>query len=130
MLADIILDIVSALTEAVLVIREPRAALMDNIIFDGEVEYFANLGYALAVHDIELSLFEGRSDLILDYLSPCARADELVAGAFELLYLADIDTDRSIELQRTTAGCDLGVAIDNADLFTQLVYENYNSIRL
>lgn len=103
---------------------------MDDIIFDGEVEYFADLGYALAVHDIELSLFEGRSDFILDYLSPCARADELVAGAFELLYLADIDTDRSIELQRTSAGCDLGVAIDNADLFTQLVYENYNSIRL
>ena len=130
MLADIILDIVSALTEAVLVIREPRAALMDNIIFDGEVEYFADLGYALAVHDIELSLFEGRSNFILDYLSPCARTDELIAGTFELLYLADINTYRSIELQRTTAGCDLGVAIDNADLFTQLVYENYNSIRL
>ena len=130
MLADIILDVVSALTEAVLVIREPRAALMDNIIFDGEVEYFADLGYALAVHDVELGLLEGRSDFILNYLSPCARADKLVARALELLYLAHIDTYRGIELQRAAARRHLGVAIDNADLFTQLIYENYNSIRL
>ena len=47
-----------------------KRQLMDDIIFDGEVEYFADLGYALAVHDIELSLFEGRSDFVLDYLSP------------------------------------------------------------
>ena len=103
---------------------------MDDIIFNGEVEHFAYLGYALAVHDVELGLLEGRSDLVLDYLRPCARADKLVAGALELLYLAHIDTYRGIELQRAAARRHLGIAVDNADLFTQLIYKNYNGIRL
>jgi hypothetical protein len=46
---------------------------------DAEIDQFAGLGDALAIHDVELDLLEGRRHLVLDHLDPGLVADHLVA---------------------------------------------------
>ena len=56
-----------------------------------------------------------------------AVADHLGA-VFQRLYAAHIDTDGGVVLQRQTAGGGLGVAVHDADLLTQLVYEDNGAV--
>ena len=57
-------------------------------------------------------------------------ADELAGRILQALHAADIDADRRIILQGTAAGGDLWVAVDHADLFTQLVDEDADGVGL
>src|SRR5260370_1027312 len=74
-----------ALADALAVVGNPRARLLDNPGFHAEIHQFARLGNALAVHDVELDLLEWRCDLVLDDLHARLVADDIVA----LLDLAD-----------------------------------------
>ena len=47
-----------------------------------------------------------------------------------LFTLADLYTHTRIELERTSARSSFGISVHNAYLFTHLVYEDSNSIRL
>ena len=59
---------------------------------DAEIDKFAVLGNALAIHDVEFDLLEGRSHLVLDHLDA-----GLVAGDFLAVLdgtdAADVETD-------------------------------------
>ena len=66
-------------------------------------------GDALTVEDVELSLLEGRSHLVLHDLGAGAVTDR-VSAVLEGLNAADVDTDRSVELQRLTTGGGFGGA--------------------
>ena len=72
-------DVLAALAEALAVVGEPGAALLDDPVLDAEVEQVAFARDALAVHDVELGLAERRRHLVLDDLDARAAADDLIA---------------------------------------------------
>ncbi len=70
---------------------------------DAEIDQLADLGDALAVHDVELDLLERRRDLVLDDLDAGLVADHLVA-LLDRADAADVEADGGVELQRVAAG--------------------------
>ena len=83
-----------------------------------------------AVHNIEKCFFKRRRNLIFDNLGLCPCTDNFTAGALDDIGLSDVDTDRGIKLQRPSARGDLGVAVNDADLFTKLIDKNNKGIAL
>src|SRR5271155_5561805 len=55
------LGVFAALADALAVIGEPGAGLFDDAGFDAEIDQFAGLGDAFAIHDVEFDLLERRS---------------------------------------------------------------------
>src|ERR1700694_2628554 len=72
------LGVLTALAEPLAVIGEPGAGFLDNAGLDAEIENFAHLGDALAIHDVEFDLLERRRQLVLHHLDPGLVADPLV----------------------------------------------------
>src|SRR5262245_6701914 len=107
---EILLGILAALANANRVIAEPGTRLLDQAGLDAEVEHFAYLAAALAIHDVEFDLLEWRSDLVLDHFHPGGVADDVVA-VLDLAGAANVEPDRRIEFQGIAAGRGLGVAI-------------------
>src|SRR6202044_1165127 len=104
-----------ALAQPYAVERKPRARLLHPAGLDAEVDQFANLGNAFAIHDIELNLLERGRDLILDHLDPCLVADHLLA----LLDRADatnVEADGSGKLEGVAPRCRLGRTVHDANL--------------
>src|SRR6185312_5951457 len=93
-----------------------------------QIEDFADLRDAFAVHDVELDLLERRSDLILHHFDACGIADNVVA-ILDLTRAADIEPDRSIEFQCITACGGLRIAVHHADLHAQLIDEDDHAAR-
>src|SRR5262249_36144988 len=60
------LGVLAALADALAVVGEPRAGFLHHARLDPEVEDLAGFRDALAVHDVELDLFERRRELVLD----------------------------------------------------------------
>src|SRR5271156_4284015 len=71
--------VLAALTDALTVIGEPGAGFFDDAGLDAEIDQFAVLGDAFAIHDVELDLLERRRQLVLDHFYPRLVADHLVA---------------------------------------------------
>src|SRR5262249_17762284 len=59
------LGVLAALADALAVVGEPRAGLLHDSCLDAEIDDFAHLGDALAVHDVEFDLLERRRQLVL-----------------------------------------------------------------
>src|ERR1700752_4841255 len=74
------LGVLAALADALAVEREPGARLLHHAGLDAEIDQFAGLRHALAVHDVELDHLERRRELVLDDLDPGLVADDLGAG--------------------------------------------------
>ena len=117
----------SALPEALGVIGEPGARLVDDVVLDGHVQKRALLGDALSVHDVELGLLEGRGDLVLDDLDADAVADVLAVD-LDAVDATDVHADGREELEGATARRSLGVAEHDADLLAQLVDEDAGGV--
>jgi hypothetical protein len=83
----------------------------------------------LAVHDVELGLLERGRALVLHDLDARAVADDLGA-VLDRLDTTDVESDRRVELERPPTGRDLGRAVDDADLLTQLVDEDREGVGL
>src|SRR5437867_1086989 len=79
-------------------------------------------------HDIELGLPERRRHLVLDHLDPDVVADDRLAF-LDRTDPADIEPERSIELERLAAGGGLRIAEHDADLLPQLIDEHHGTIR-
>src|ERR1700691_471218 len=69
---QILADNFAALADALAGIAEPGAALLDDVVGDGEVEDVAFAGDTFAVENVEFGFPEGCRDLILDDLDPGA----------------------------------------------------------
>ena len=123
------LDVLAALAEALPAVGEPRPALLDDLVLDGNVDEVALAGHPLAVHDVELGLAEGRRHLVLHDLDAGAVADHVLA-VLDGANAANVDADRRVELQRAAAGGGFGVAEHHADLLAQLVDEDQRGFRL
>ena len=130
MLLQELLGIVAALTQTHLAVVEPRTALLHDTQLDAEVEDLAQLGDALAEHDVELCLTERGRDLVLDDLGAGAVANERTGGVLQTLDAAHINTDARVIFQCAAAGRDLGVAVDDADLLAQLVDKDADGVCL
>src|SRR5687767_12434854 len=73
------LGVLAALPNALAVVGEPGAGFLHHAGLDAEIDEFAGLRYALAVHDVELDLLERRRQLVLHHLDSGLVADHLVA---------------------------------------------------
>src|SRR5690606_5766053 len=123
-----LLGVLATLPKALGIVGEPRAGLLDDASLDAEVDDLARLGNALAVHDVELDLLEGRSELVLDDLDAGLVADDLVA-VLDRTDAADVETHRGVELERVAAGGRLWRAEHHADLHADLVDEDDHAVR-
>ena len=76
---EIILGIISALTDAFTPIREPGAALFHDIRFYGKIQNIAFAGDPGTEHDVKFRFFKRRSHFILDDLDADMVADHFAA---------------------------------------------------
>ena len=123
------LCVLAALADALAVVGEPGAGFLHHAGLDAEVEDFAHLRDALAVHDVELDLLERRRELVLHHLDAGLVADHLVA-LLDRADAADVETDGGVELQRIAAGGGLGRAVHHTDLHADLVDEDHHGVGL
>src|SRR5439155_8523754 len=96
-----------ALADLVPLEEVPGPRLHDDAPLGGRVEQRPLLGNAVPVLDVELGLPEGGAHLRLDDLDPRPRPGHLLA-VLDVLDLADVETDRGVELQGPPAGGGLG----------------------
>src|SRR5580698_10865197 len=95
--------VLAALADALAVIGEPGAGFFDDAGLDAEIDQFAVLGHAFAIHDVELDLLERRRQLVLDHFYARLIPDHLVAF-LDGADAADIEADRGVEFERVAAG--------------------------
>src|SRR6185312_13886484 len=94
-LPEIFLGVLAALAAALAVVGEPRARLLDHARLVAEVDQLADLGNALAVHDVELDHLERRRDLVLHHLHAGLVADHVLA-VLDRADAADVEADRGV----------------------------------
>src|ERR1700722_18668505 len=121
------LCVLAALADALAVIGEPRARLLDDARLDAEIDDLAELGDALAVHDVELDLLKRRRELVLDHLDPGLVAGDLVA-VLDDADAADVEAHRGVEFERIAAGRGLRAAVHHPDLHADLVDEDHHGV--
>src|SRR5690606_40308859 len=104
-------------------------ALLDHTVINCHVEEAALTGDALAEHDVELGLPEGRGHLVLGHLDPHPVA-HCIGAVLDGLDATDVETDGGVELERTATRCGLRAAEHDPDLLTELVDEDGGGARL
>src|SRR5512147_191086 len=73
------LGVFAPLAHPLAVVREPRAALLNEVAFHALIDQVPLARDPLAVHHVELGLAEGRGDLVLYHLRTGAAADDRLA---------------------------------------------------
>src|SRR5262245_37637671 len=96
------LGVLTALAQLLAVVGVPSARLLHEADVDAHVEQGALAADALAVHDVDLALAEGRGALVLHDLDPGAVAHHLDA-VLDRLDAAHVEPDRRVELERPAA---------------------------
>ena len=127
--AQELLDGVAALANLRVAVAEPRAAFLDDVELDAEVDDLAYVRDALAEGDFKLGLAERGRHFVFHHLDAHLVADGRVA-VFEGRHLADVEAHAGVELQGVAAGCCFGVAEHDANFFAQLVDEDARRVRL
>jgi len=79
MVAQVQARVLAPLTNALVLVAEPRAALVDDVALDRHVKQRAFAADAFAVHNVELCHAERRSNLVLDNLDLRVVADDFAA---------------------------------------------------
>ena len=115
------------LADALAVIGEPGARLLDHAGLDPEIDELAGLGDARPIHDVELDLLERRSKLVLHHFDAGLVADHLLA-LLDGSDAADVKAHRGVELERVPSGRGLRAAIHHADLHADLVDEDHHGV--
>src|SRR5437588_479142 len=119
--------ILSALAETFFLEGEVRPGLLHDLSIKAGVEHRALPGDPRAVDDVELGLLERRRTLVLHDFYAHAVADRLDAF-LQRFDAADVQPDGRIELERTPAGCRLGVTEHDADLLAKLIREDADRV--
>src|SRR5438270_10355794 len=102
-LAEELLGVLAALSDALLAVVDPRTGLVEDRGREPHVEKSALARDALVREDLDLGDAERRRDLVLHDLDLHPAADHHVA-LLDRLDRPDVDTDRGAELQRAAAG--------------------------
>src|ERR1022692_1217549 len=119
--------VVLALADLVAVVGIPGPRLFDDVVRHAELDDFALARNTFAIENIEQRLAKRRRDLVLDHLDPGFVADDFFA-ALDRPNAADVEPDRSIELERVAAAGRLRVAEHHSDLHPNLIDENDQNI--
>ena len=94
-----------------------------------QIHNLSRAGDSRTEHDVEFGFAERRSHLVLDNLHAYLVTQYFIS-IFQRGDAADIQTDRSVELQCVTTGRRLRITEHDADLLTQLVDEDAGRIGL
>src|SRR5207245_5505128 len=97
------LGIFAALANPLALPREPRPALLENVVLGREVQHVALAADAFAVHDVELDLAERWRQLVLDDFDARAIANHLFA-IFQGDHAPDAPAHAPVDLERVAAG--------------------------
>src|SRR5262245_32508807 len=119
---------IASLPEPFTVIGVPGTGLFQHFLIDTEIYQLAGFRDALSKQDIEFSLFERWSHLVLDDLHEEA-APDYILPFLDRFTPADIQPDRRIELERVAPGRRLGIAEHDAELHANLVDEDDRRLR-
>src|SRR6185436_13918227 len=103
------LGILASLADALAAIGKPGTGFLDDAGRHAEIEQFAGLRYAFAIHDVEFDLLERRRHLVLDDLNAGLVADHFLA-VLDRPDAADVEADGGIEFEGIAAGRGLGGA--------------------
>ena len=120
---------VSALTEAHIAIGIPGPRFLNDLLFHAQIENISNPRDTLVEENVELGALERRRDLVLHDSDADAVADHLVGG-FQGADSANVEAHGGVKLERTTTGRDFGIAEKYADLFADLIDEEYRGLCL
>src|SRR3546814_19157538 len=114
------LCVLAPLADPLRIIAEPGARFFHEPGLHAQVQDFADLGDAFAIHDVELHLLERRSDLVLHHLHPRGVAYNPVA-VLSLPGATNSQTARSIEFHRIHSSRRFRLAVHDTSLHTTLV---------
>src|SRR5690606_4981512 len=124
--------VVTPLTDAFAVRREPRSALLDQACVDPHVDHLTRTPHALAVKNVELDLAEGRRHLVLhDLHARAVTDDDHVFGPifFDSADASHVEPHRRIELERIATGGRFRAAEHHPDLHPDLIGEEDQALR-
>src|SRR5262245_30269507 len=114
MLLQISFGVVTPLTDALILVREPGATLFDNLVLHRQVEQFTRMADTTAIHNIKFYLLKRRGQLIFDNFYLRTVAQNVLTG-FDGVHAADIQPQGGIKFQRIAASGGLGIAKENPD---------------
>ena len=117
------------LPDALAVVAEPRAGLLQQTVEHAQVEQVGLARNPFAENQVELRLPEGSGQLVLHHLGARVVADDAVA-VLDGRHPADVHPHVGVEPQRPSARRGLRVAEHHSDLHPQLVDKNQAGLRL
>ena len=129
MLGQELLGVLPALPQFGFPIGVEGSRLLDDSRCDSQLQHVTGLADTVVEHYVKLSHSEGSRHLVFDY----AGADPATDYFSSLLNGFDapqVDSDRTVELQRSPTWCNLGTAINNPYLLPQLVDEYHGGSRV
>src|SRR4029077_17514141 len=118
-LAQVVAHVLAPLAEALVAIRHPGPALIQDPVLERCVDKRALARDAFVEEDVELGGAERWRDLVLHHFDLHSGADRIEAGLDDL-DLADVETDRPVELEVAPWGLCLGISKHDPDLLAQL----------
>src|SRR5207253_1783737 len=121
--------ILSSLSHSFSFIGEPSAALLDDSLFDAQVDEITFLGNSRPVQDVELSFPKGRSHFVLYDFDFGATAGYFVA-VFDRSHASYVDTNRCIKLKCPPTRGSFWVAEHHPDFLSDLVDKNHAGLGL
>src|SRR5690606_29081094 len=124
---EVFADVVAPLANTRVAVAEPRTGFVDHTGLHTQVDDFPFARDAGAVEDIDLSLFEGRRNLVFDHLDTRFVSDDFIAF-HDCTNTADIEADGGVKLERISAGGGFRAAKHVADFHADLVNENNRAI--
>src|SRR6184192_1795229 len=122
-LAEELLGVLAALSDALLAVVDPRTGLVEDRGREPHVEKSALARDALVREDLDLGDAERRRDLVLHDLDLHPAADHHVA-LLDRLDRPDVDAHGGVELQRPATRSSFGIPEHDSDLLAQLVDED------
>src|SRR5210317_1667517 len=124
MFAQKSLNIFAALAHTLSSVGVPGATLIDDVKSCGHVQNVPFPGDPLAVHNIELSHLEGRSQLVFYRFDPRSATNTLLA-VLNGAYPPNVQPYRGIELEGITTGGGFWIAEQNSNFHADLIDENH-----
>src|SRR5438309_1650629 len=128
-LAEELLGVLAALSDALLAVVDPRTGLVEDRRREPHVEKSALARDALVREDLDLGDAERRRDLVLHDLDLHPAADHHVA-LLDRLDRPDVDAHGGVELQRPATRSSFGIPEHDSDLLAQLVDEDDRGLGL
>ena len=115
--------VLPALSQFVVAVGEERSGLLDQPGGDSQVDEVSFFADAVAEEYVEFRNPKWQSYLVLDDTRLYPGADHL-GPLLDGIGAPQVDSNRTVELQRSSSGGHLGIAEDDANLLSELIDEH------